>query len=297
MALISSSFAPEVGGVEEAVRQLAAGLRARRARRRGLDRGARWRLCGARPSTGSRCDTCPPPFRRSRVGAITRFVGAAPSAWREWARARARLPARPGARALFRSERAVRACGAPSVRRSRCSSRRMARRSPMTAACSPARLCCVGTRGGHGACDAVTAPSSVVLDDLEAHYGLERGTVIPNGVDLTYPARPTRGAAAVLVRGRAAGTHEGLRPAACARSRRRSSTHRSVLVIGGDGPERERLESLIASLGLDARVELRGWMPPRRSRTRWPGHWPWSYRVGWRHSGSSPSRRGAALRR
>ena len=33
------------------------------------------------------------------------------------------------------------------------------------------------------------------------------------------------------------------------------------LIIGGDGPERERLESLITSLLLDARVELRGCMP------------------------------------
>ena len=86
IALISSSYAPAVGGVEETVRRLASGLQ-----RNGhpvevwtVDRDG-----GSSVATidGITVRYLPTPLPAKSAGALARFVAAGPSAWRAWIRA------------------------------------------------------------------------------------------------------------------------------------------------------------------------------------------------------------------
>jgi glycogen(starch) synthase len=123
----------------------------------------------------------------------------------------------------------------------------------------------LGLRRAVGRASFVTAPSEFVLDDLRESYGLESGTVVPNGVDLELQAD---GAVAILTDRRRylfgvgrLGVMKGfdllidafaiadLGPETC-------------LFIGGDGPEHARLGELIERRGLGDRVELVGRMSP-----------------------------------
>ena len=259
IALISSSFAPAVGGVEEAVHQLARGLQANghAVEVWTVDRDGG---SSVRQLDGITVRYLPTPLPAKSVGAITRFIGAAPSAWREWARAvRAFRPA------LVHVH-----CFGPNGMYALAVRRRFGIPLFVTShgetiaddggVFGRSALLRRGLRKAMARATAVTAPSSVVLDDLEAHYGLERGTVIPNGVDLSIVgAAPEEGQPYFFAAGRL-GHMKGFD--LLVRAFAAADLPPSVrLIIGGDGRERERLESLITSLGLDARVELRGWMP------------------------------------
>jgi glycogen(starch) synthase len=111
----------------------------------------------------------------------------------------------------------------------------------------------------------VTAPSEFVLDDLRKSYGLDSGTVVPNGVDLELR---TDGAATIRTSrfrylfgvGRL-GVMKGFDLLVKAFAIAGLDPDIS-LVIGGDGPERGRLSELISRHGLDDRVELVGRLSP-----------------------------------
>ena len=261
IALISSSFAPDVGGVEVAVRHLAIGLAAN-----GHDVEV-WTVDRAGGASlgvvdGVTVRYLPTPLPARSLGALVRFAGAAPGAWRAWARSfRAFRPALvhvhcfgPNGLYALRLQRRFRV---PMVLTSHgetiADDRGVFGRSALLRR---------GLRGAVARASAVTAPSGVVLDDLRAHYGLTGGVVIPNGVDLAMTATTDGDARPYLFAVGRLGFMKGfdLLLQAVAQAGLEPSIR---VVIGGDGPERERLEALAASLHLQSRVELRGWMDPQ----------------------------------
>ncbi|SFR90902.1 Glycosyltransferase involved in cell wall bisynthesis [Microbacterium sp. cf046] len=259
IALISSSFAPAVGGVEEAVRQLANGLRSNghSVEVWTVDRDG---SSAVGDVDGITVRYLPAPLPARSLGSAAHFARAAPSAWREWKRAfRTFQPA------ILHVH-----CFGPNGLYALAVRRRFGRPLVLTShgetiaddggVFGRSALLRRGLRRAIARTDAVTAPSDVVLEDLIAHYGLRRGVVIPNGVDLTVTVERRSEEQPTLVAVGRLGHMKGfdllLRAFAAA-----ELEPEVRLVIGGDGPERGSLESLVASLGLGARVELRGWMP------------------------------------
>lgn len=112
-----------------------------------------------------------------------------------------------------------------------------------------------------GRAAAVTAPSDYVLADLRRRFGLVRGEIVPNGVEMSpipsVSAAPRRDLVGV---GRL-GAMKGFDLLIEAFSRAQLPAE-VKLVIGGDGPERERLERLANDLLPAGRVSFRGWMNP-----------------------------------
>jgi len=258
VALVSSSYAPYVGGVEEHVRQVA------RALRRDdvdvevwtVDRGE---ALGVREIDGVTVRYLPAPLPAASPGAALRFLGRLPRAWREWVDARRRF--RPdvlhvqcfgpnGAYALALHRR----FGLPLVVTSHgetvADDRAVFTRSALLRA---------ALRRSMVAAKSVTAPSRFVIDDLRRSFGLIGGTVVPNGVE---PA-PAEGEGGVLLRGRyllAVGRLgymkgfdllvDAFAEAGLAQDLR--------LAIAGDGPERDRLVEAVGRHGIADRVELLG---------------------------------------
>ena len=193
IALVSSSFAPYRGGVEEHVRHTAAALTAR-----GhevviwtVDRGEH---LGVGTVDGITVRYLPTPLHAARVGSLTRFARQVPGAWRAW-RAAARQD-RPsllhvhcfGPNGLYAVTLAQR-LGLPLVVTSH-------GETFMDAAVfADSALLRAGLRRALRRASAVTGVSEAVLTDLRGRFGLAHGSVIANGV----PA---------LVTGRT-GLHEG----------------------------------------------------------------------------------------
>ena len=259
MALVASSYHPHFGGVEEHVRQLA---------RCYLDRGVpveiwtvdRGEHLGEQIVDGVRVRYLPTPLPARRVGAMARFALAAPGAWRKWRRAYAQF--RPGILHVhcfgpngIYALRLHRATGTPLVVTSHGETlgddggvyqRSRLLRQQLTAAIDEAAL--------------VTAPSQYVLDDLIAHYGLTRGEVVRNGVDLSV--RPDVQAPRVDDRpyilgvGRL-GPMKGFDLLIDAfRESGLGRTHR--LVIVGDGPMRGALRRQVEQQALSEQVRFVG---------------------------------------
>jgi len=259
IALISSSFAPAVGGVEEAVRQIATGLQAvgHAVEVWTVDRDG-----GSCVGTvdGVTVRYLPAPLPAKSMRAIAGFAREAPSAWKEWSRA-------------FRDFHPTIVhvhCFGPNGLYALALCRRFGVPLLLTShgetiaddggVFGRSTLLRQGLRRAIARADAVTAPSSVVLDDLIEHYGLRRGTVIPNGVDLSVSVRSPAATSPYLFAVGRLGRMKGFD--LLVRAFATAEIHPSVrLVIGGDGPQRQRLESLVASTGVGSRVEFRGWMP------------------------------------
>lgn len=258
VALISSSFAPHYGGVEEHVAQVASRLA-----RDGygvevwtVDRGERppdiaW--------TGCRVRYLPAPLPARSRAAVTGFVRQALPAWRQWATAVRE----------FRPDALHAHCFGPNGIYALALHRRF--RLPLlitshgetmgddSGAFARSKLLRTALRSAISTAAAVTAPSEYVLRDLRADYGLSGGAVIPNGVEeagrIRDRASPAGDAPYLLAYGRL-GRMKGFDLLIDAFAGARVDGVR--LVLGGDGDERGALIEQIRAAGVSDRVHLPG---------------------------------------
>ncbi|GAA1762381.1 glycosyltransferase family 4 protein [Agromyces humatus] len=259
VALVSSSYDPYVGGVEEHVRQVA-----RRLRDDGVevevwtvDRGE---SLGVREVEGLTVRYLPTPLPAASPGAAFRFLLRLPAAWRRWA----------AARRGFRPDLLHVHCFGPNGAYAVAMHRRFGLPLIVTshgetvaddhAVFERSRLLRTALRRALVAAVSVTAPSRFVIDDLQRNYGLVGGLVVPNGVEPTPPppmtAGPGLGGRYLLGVGRL-GRMKGFDLLIDAFAR--AGLDRDIrLVIAGDGPERESLHAQVTGLGLTDRVELVG---------------------------------------
>ena len=264
VALVSSSYAPHFGGVEEHVRQVARELVADGVEVEvwTVDRGE---SLGVRGVHGITVRYLPTPLPARAGRALLHFARRFPSAWRRWI----------GAAREFRPDVIHVHCFGPNGLYALALGRRT--RVPLVLTShgetfmddqgvfESSALLRSGLRRAITRASAVTAPSEYVLEDLRRSYGLSDGTVVPNGVDLDVAAE-----AGVAFRGDERpyllgvgrlGAMKGfdLLIDAFAEARLGPGIR---LVIGGDGPERERLREQVERRGLDGRVELVGRLSP-----------------------------------
>lgn len=261
IALVTSSFAPHVGGVETHVARVA-----ERLVRSGhavevwaVDRGGRADDAGPRAFT---VRYLPTPLPALDVRSLLRFstqIRAASAAWR-----RARREFAPtvlhvhcfgpnGVYGTFLSQGSATPLVVTSHGETRADDHN---------AFEESRLLRWSLRSALERARAVTAPSEFVLADLRQRFGLTAGTVIPNGVDDLGRdlAEPPRGEFILGVGrlGRIKGFDLLVRAFADARA-----LEGRRLIIVGDGPELESLRMLARSLGVGERVEFLGRLTPQ----------------------------------
>lgn len=258
VALVTSSFAPHIGGVETHVARVARGLaeRGHAVEVWTVDRGEG---LGARSRDGITVRVLPTPLPARNAGALARFVLRSPGAWRRWVSAYREFQPTVlhvhcfgpnGVYALtlhrrFRVPLVVTSHGETFMDDHGAFDQSALLRRALTAALHRAAL--------------VTAPSQAVLDDLAARFALRSGVVIPNGVDLNIHPRPTPIEGRYFFAGGRLGRTKGfdLLLDAFASARFTSDVR---LVIGGDGPERAALEKRATASDLAGRVTFAGWM-------------------------------------
>lgn len=260
IALVTSSFAPYFGGVEEHVRNVAAVLQGR-----GHDvvvwTVARDGRFAVRDVDGVEVWDLPTPLPARTPQALARFALQAPAAWAKWRRAWRR--ARPDilhvhcfgpngtyARVLARTT------GTPLVVTSH--GETVADDGGLFDGSWLARDSLTKAIVSAGA---VTAPTRVVLDDLERRFGLapDVGVIVPNGIDRdesTVAATPVATGRYVAAVGRLQKVKGfDLLVEAFARADLPEDVR---IVIGGDGPERGPLIARAAELGIGDRTILPG---------------------------------------
>jgi len=249
VALVASSFAPYVGGVEEHVRHVAAGLRAR-----GhdvvvwvVDRGD-----ADAPDVvdGVRVRRLPTPMPARSAGSVARFALRAPGAWRAWQQAlREDRPDLLNVQCFGPNGAWATALAVLSRRRLVVSSHGETYSDAddvFTHSALLRRSLVAALRRA----DAVTGCSDHVVRDLEGRFALApgRAVVVPNGVDPAEPAAevtlPARYLLAVGRVVRTKGFDLLLEAFAVA------ALPDVALVIGGDGPEREALAARARELGV-----------------------------------------------
>lgn len=258
VALVSSSYAPHFGGVEEHVRQVARELRGD-----GFDVEIwtvdRGESLGIREVEGVTVRYLPTPLPAASPGAAFRFIRTVPSAWRHWTDARRRF-----APDLLHVQ-----CFGPNGAYALAMHRRF--RTPLVvtshgetvaddrAVFTRSALLRAALRRALRAAADVTAPSQFVIDDLRRNHGLTGGTVVPNGVILDspdVPEGPTLEGRYLLSVGRL-GRMKGFDLLIDAFAR--AELERDIrLVIAGDGPEQDRLQAQVDRLALGDRVEFTG---------------------------------------
>lgn len=260
VALISSSYHPYPGGVEEHTRNVARELRSA-----GhdvvvwtVDRGEE---LGTRSDDGIEVRYLPTPLPAASIQGLWRFTRTAPPAWRPWVDAVRDF--RPdvlhiqcfGPNGIYATALHHRT-GTPLVISSH--GETFADESNVFGRSAVLRS---GLRHALHVASAVTGCSSVVLEDLRARFGLKAGVVVPNGVDLDeahalgartldHPARPTVFAVGRVVHVK--GFDLLIRAFA------RANLPQTHLVIGGDGPELPRLRTLADELGVGERSSFPG---------------------------------------
>lgn len=258
VALISSSYHPHFGGVEEHVRHVAKGLQARGQAVEiwTVDRGD-----GLRDEMVDGCRTryLPTPLPARSTRAMVSFAIHAPRALVMWIRAYSDF--RPevlhvqcfGPNGIYALALA-RLTGTPLV----VSAHGETLADEHSVFDRSALLRASLRQAVHSG--VVTACSSLVANDLSARFGAGQVTVVPNGVELASddaaPRRPPVGEVhpVLLGAGRLVpvkGFDILLRAAAEAR-------HNTRVVIVGDGAQRACLESLAADLGIADRVDFLG---------------------------------------
>lgn len=258
MALVSSSYAPYVGGVEEHVRQVARELKSDGVEVEvwTVDRGE---SLGVRDVEGVTVRYLPTPLPARSPGASLRFLLRLPSAWRRWADARRRF--KPdlmhvhcfgpnGAYALAMGQRFTLPLIVTSHGETVADDHAVFARSALLR---------WALRRGLSQAIEVTAPSQFVIDDLHANHGLVGGTVVPNGVVLgmTGDSEGSAPKGRYLLGVGRLGRMKGFDLLIDAFAR--APIDRDIrLVIAGDGPELARLQEAAEQHGLGARVEFTG---------------------------------------
>ncbi|MDV3296754.1 MAG: glycosyltransferase family 4 protein [Brachybacterium paraconglomeratum] len=265
IALISSSFHPHTGGVEEHVRQLARELTGR-----GhevvvwtVDRGEH---LGTQRVDGVEVRYLPTPLPARSARALLSYAAGLPPATGAW----------------FRAYRAFR----PTLLNVQCfgpnglygwALSRLTRTSLVVSshgetladdydAFGQSALLRAGLRRALRDAGAVTGVSSMVLEDLRARFGLGGGTVVPNGIALDEPLDdagapawwPAQGPV-VLSLGRV--EHKkgfDLLLRAFARLAEDGVSSGARLVVGGDGSALAELRDLAETLGVADQVVLPG---------------------------------------
>ena len=261
VALVSSSYDPYPGGVEQHVRSVARELRAR-----GhdvvvwtVDRGEH---LGVRLVDGIEVHYLPTPLPARTVRAVLRFLFVAPAAclawWRLWRR--------------FRPDVLHVQCFGPNglyalvlatlTRSQLVISTHGETFADDHAVFDASALLMAGMRRALKSSQVVTACSQVVLDDLEDRFGFKGGLVVPNGIDLEQVevTRVADAVGSVFAVGRLE-WNKGfdLLLEAFARADLPATTR---LVIGGDGPLKELLRRRAEELGVEGRVQLPGRLTP-----------------------------------
>jgi glycogen synthase len=258
VALVSSSYAPYLGGVEEHVHQVARELQGN-----GVDVEVwtvdRGESLGVREMDGVTVRYLPTPLPAASPGAVLRFLLRFPSAWRRWA----------GARQQFEPDLLHVHCFGPNGAYALVLGRRFKLPLILTshgetiaddhAVFSRSALLRSALRRTLTVAVSVTAPSQFVIDDLRKNFGLVGGSVVPNGVvlggaDEVEGSTPTgRYLLGVGRLGRMKGFDLLIDAFA------RATLDRDIrLVIAGDGPERTRLQEHAEEQGLAARIEFTG---------------------------------------
>lgn len=258
VALISSSYHPHFGGVEEHVRHVAAELTSRghQVEVWTVDRGEH---LGVQQVDGITVRYLPTPLPARRVPNLARFGASAPGALLGWLRAARQFrpdvlhvhcfgPNGPYAMAvstLTRTSLVLTSHGETFM-----DEHDVFGRSPFLRA---------ALRRGCATAGSVTGVSSLVADDLRRRFDATEIAIIPNGVKEPSSHQDSlatrhRGDGEVVAVGRFVQVKgfDLLLRAAAASDRLRN------LRIVGDGPERENLALLVASLHLEDRVEFLG---------------------------------------
>ena len=276
IALIASSYAPHVGGVETHVAAIARELSAR-----GhdvevwtVDRDARRDHAEADPFP---VRYLPTPLPARHAASLARFAVRAPGAWSQWANAHRRL--RPDVLHVH--------CFGPNGLYALALHRRFGTPLVVTShgetigdddsVFTQSALLRRGLRTAVTEAAVVTAPSEYVLRDLRARFGLTGGAIVPNGVATDVPSddaireRLPHGPYLAAV-GRL-GRMKGFDLLLDAFARVRDGVGASAgaggplgvrLVIAGDGPERAALQRQAAERGLHDAVDFLGWCTPEQ---------------------------------
>lgn len=261
IALISSSYHPYPGGVEEHTRNVA-----RELRHRGhplevwtVDRGEH---LGVQSVDGITVRYLPTPLPARTPRALASFAWRALPAWGAW----------ESARRGFRPDVLHVQCFGPNGLYAL--ALHTTHRLPLIVsshgetfaddhgAFEQSRLLVSGLRGAGREASAITGCSEVVLDDLAHRFGIVGGSVVPNGIDLDEAARvaaepppfdPTVPTVFAVGRvERVKGFDLLLRAFA------RAALPDARLVIGGDGGALPGLRALAAELGVADRVGFPG---------------------------------------
>ncbi len=259
VALVTSSYLPRVGGVEEHVRQVARRLR---------EDGAHvvvWAVDQGDVDVPDLVDDVPvrylpTPLPARDVRSAARFAAAAPRAAATWRRAvrqdrpdvlhvHCYGPNGPWATAV-----------AAAARRPLVLSSHGETFADAHQVFDRSRLLAAALRLSVRRAAVVTGPSAYTLDDLERRFGLPTGAgvVVPNGVDLDEEAAPRPAwlpERYVLAVGRMVGV-KGFDHLIDAFAR--LDDVGASLVLAGDGPERTALRQRAERLGLGDRVLLPG---------------------------------------
>lgn len=256
VVLVSSSFHPYVGGVEQHVRCVA-----RLLRERGqlvtvwtVDRGEHLRVGEV---DGVTVRYLPTPLPARSIGACARFASALPGAAWQWLRA-------------YRADR-------PKILHVQCFGPNGVYAVVLATLTSTPLI--VSSHGetvadDHGAFDnsallrralsyavgratVVTGCSQTVVSHLRDNFGARGGVVVPNGVDLAiFSERVQRDEHLIFAVGRLEWMKGfDLLIAACGHPSTPSSAR---LVIAGEGSAREELEQAVVSQGLEERVSFVG---------------------------------------
>jgi glycosyltransferase involved in cell wall biosynthesis len=116
----------------------------------------------------------------------------------------------------------------------------------------------------------ITACSQAALDDVYRYapgVASAPATIMPYGLDATFPGEPPEpppGPPVLVCTGRMV-PEKGMDVAVAAMAHVLARVPDARLVIGGDGPERARLEREAAELGIAASVTFCGWISPERA--------------------------------
>ncbi|MDT0186469.1 glycosyltransferase family 4 protein [Microbacterium sp. ARD31] len=258
VALVSSSFAPHIGGVETHVARVAAGLKTRghAVEVWTVDRGEG---IGVRSVDGIVTRVMPAPLPTASFRGLSRFLRVVPRAWRMWASAYSSFAPTVvhvhcfgpnGAYALALNRRFPVRLFVTSHGETFMDDNRLFETSTIMRRALRSAL----TRA-----EVVTGPSRVVLSDLTARFGLQGGVTIPNGVDPSIRPRHNRTKGRYILAVGRLGVTKGfdllLEAFALA-----DLPDDVSLVIGGDGPERGGLDRRAAELGIASRVRFVGWL-------------------------------------